>query len=512
MSDSTASGPAYCPASSRPYVLVSAILASSMGFIDGSVVSLAMPVIRRDLDASLIDAQWISNAYMLFLAALVLLGGAAGDVFGIRRIFVAGIAFFVATSIGCTFATSAEMLIGMRAAQGIGAAFMVPSSLAIIAKSYPPDIRGKAIGQWAAFSSLTTALGPFVGGMVLSIGADWVWRLVFAINLPIGAVALWMLLAKVPDDRPAEHRRLDWPGAALATGGLGFIAWGLTDFGVAPESQLASPWLWVCIGVALFAVFIAWERRAAEPMVKLELFASRAFSGANLYTLVLYFGFTAVLFFLPMTVVSGWGVPEWQVSLVFLPLSASIALFSSAAGRLADRIGPRLPLTLGAAIVCVAYTGLTLSFDAMQLWTVTFPFLVLSGIGMACLVSPLSTAVMMATPDEDTGLASGINNAVARAAGLLAVAGLGAIAGIVFGAMAGMQVPGVEFGGLLVEPLDPAAETLRIDATNNAFQAVAGAAAFMALIAALLAWTTQPSWPAKSESLSKAAAASDEGL
>ena len=220
---------------SRRFVLFAAILASSMGFIDGSVVSLAMPAIRADLGASLVDAQWISNGYMLFLSALVLLGGAAGDVFGVRNIFAAGIAVFMVTSLACALATDAEMLIVMRAAQGIGAAFMVPGSLAIIAKAYPPETRGRAIGHWAAFSSLTTAMGPFIGGMVLSFGADWMWRLIFAINVPIGLVALGMLYRRVPHDRPTERRRLDIPGALLATAGLGADGLGPHQLRIAGE-------------------------------------------------------------------------------------------------------------------------------------------------------------------------------------------------------------------------------------------------------------------------------------
>ena len=297
----------FCPPDSRRFVLFTAILASSMGFIDGSVVSLAMPAIRADLGASLVDAQWISNGYMLFLSALVLLGGAAGDVFGVRNIFSAGIAVFMAMSLACALSTDAQMLIVTRAAQGIGAAFMVPGSLAIIAKAYPPETRGRAIGQWAAFSSLTTAMGPFIGGMVLSFGADWMWRLIFAINVPIGLLALGLLCWRVPRDRPAERRTLDIPGALLATAGLGLMAWGLTSFGLPESARGVSPFVWLAAGVGVFAGFIVWERRARAPMVRLELFRSRAFSGANVFTLVLFFAFNAVLFFLPMTLVSAWG-------------------------------------------------------------------------------------------------------------------------------------------------------------------------------------------------------------
>lgn len=486
--------PTFCPQEARRFVLISAILASSMGFIDGSVVALAMPAIRADLAASLADAQWINNSYMLFLSALVLLGGAAGDVYGVRNIFATGIAVFMATSLACSLATNAEMLILMRAAQGIGAALMIPGSLAIIAKSYPAATRGRAIGQWAAFSSLTTAFGPSLGGMMLSFGADWMWRLIFAINVPIGLLALTMLLRRVPRDRPGMPRRLDIPGALLATGGLGLMAWGLTGFGLDASERLGPPWFWLGVGVVLLAVFIVWERWTLQPMVKLELFRSLPFSGANLFTLILFFAFGSILFFLPMTLVAAWGKAEWQASLALLPLSLAIASLSGYSGRLADRIGPRLLLSGGALLVAVSYAGLALTMPMMALWTVTLPVLVIMALGMAMLVSPLSAAVMLATPDADTGLASGINNAVARAAGLMAVAAMGALAGIVFSNVIDGRLPGTEFGALADVPLSAAGETLRIEATNQAFQAVAIVASGLCFGAAAIAWFTQPSW------------------
>ena len=485
----------FCPPPARKFVLVSAILASSMGFIDGSVVSLAMPAIRADLGGTLVDAQWISNAYMLFLSALVLIGGAAGDVFGVRNIFLAGIGLFMATSLLCALSPDAQTLILMRALQGIGAALMVPGSLAIIAKSYPARERGAAIGMWAAYSSLTTAAGPFLGGMLLSFGQDWMWRLIFAINVPIGLLAIGMIVLRVPRDRPSERRALDLVGALLATGGLGLMAWGLTVLGLPPTARAAPPLAWIGAGGAVFVAFVVWEGRARAPMVKLELFRSKAFSGANLYTLALFFGFGGVLFFLPMTLVSAWNAEEWQVSLMFLPLSLLIALLSGRAGRLADRTGPRLPLTVGGLVVALAFAGLAATMPLRQMWLVTLPMLTLMGLGMAVLVSPLSAAVMLATPDEDTGLASGINNAVARAAGLMSVAALGAVAGLVFAALA-PQGADIAFGALPAVPLDAAGEHQRVAASDRAFQAVAAVAAGLCAVAAIIAWLTQPHWAA----------------
>ena len=477
-------------------MLVAAILASSMGFIDGSIVALAMPAIRADIGGSLIDAQWITNAYMLFLSSLVLIGGASGDVFGVRNIFAGGVALFMAASLLCALSPDISTLIAIRALQGIGAAFMVPGSLAIIAKAYPADKRGAAIGIWAAFSSLTTAMGPVLGGLVLSLGPAWMWRTIFAINVPAALIVLALLFLKVPLDRPSQGRRLDIPGAILATLGLGLFSWGLTAFGLPGGQRQLPPLLWLLMGAAAFAAFILWERFARSPMVKLALFRSRPFSGANLYTLVLFFGFNAVLFFLPMTVVSGWRTPEWKASLLFLPVSISIAALSRLTGRAADRIGPRLFLTAGALLVAFAYTGLALTMPLMRLWSVTLPLMTLAGLGMALLVSPLSSAVMSAVPDTDTGLASGVNNAVARAAGLMAIAALGAVAGLIFEGLMGASPANVSFGVSPDATLDVATEAVRIAATNSAFAAVAMVASSACVLAALIAWFSQPSWKA----------------
>jgi MFS family permease len=433
---------------------------------------------------------------MLFLSSLVLIGGASGDVFGVRNIFAGGVALFMAASLLCALSPDISTLIAIRAVQGIGAAFMVPGSLAIIAKAYPADSRGAAIGTWAAFSSLTTAMGPVLGGIVLSLGPVWMWRVIFAINVPTGVVVLALLFLKVPLDRPGAGRRLDLPGAVLATLGLGLFSWGLTTFGLPRGERQFPPLLWLGSGMAAFAAFILWERFARAPMVKLSLFRSPVFSGANLYTLVLFFAFNAVLFFLPMTVVSGWRVPEWKASLLFLPVSISIAALSRLTGRAADRIGPRLFLTAGALLIALAYCGLAMTMPLMRLWSVTLPLMMLAGLGMALLVSPLSSAVMNAVPDSDTGLASGVNNAVARAAGLMAIAALGAVAGLVFEGMMGASAAMVSFGVSPDRLLDKTTEATRVAATNTAFAIVAAIASAACLLAASIAWFSQSSWKA----------------
>ena len=316
----------YCPQRRRRFVLIAAILASAMGFIDGTVVSIAIPSIRASLDATLTDAQWINNAYMLALSALILVGGAAGDKYGLRRLFSVGIALFVVASIACALAPGPGFLIGARAFQGIGAAIMVPGSLAIISKTYPQEDRARAIGIWAASSALTTAIGPVLGGALLSTGQADIWRLIFAINLPVGAIALYLLLARVPDDTPVSDVPLDRWGAVFATLSLGLIAWALT--GPEGEEGLAGAGhvlLYGLPGVLLFAVFLRWERRADHPMMPLRLFAVGEFSAANAVTFLLYFALSAVLFYLPMALITGWDLPEIQVSMLFLPITVAIA-------------------------------------------------------------------------------------------------------------------------------------------------------------------------------------------
>ncbi|TIP45387.1 MAG: MFS transporter, partial [Mesorhizobium sp.] len=288
----------FCPQMQRKFVLVAAILASALGFIDGSILAIAMPALRADLGASLAEAQWISNAYALTLSALILAGGAAGDRFGLRRAFVTGIALFIAASLACAVAPDPAILIAFRAIQGIGAAIMVPGSLAIIAKAYPKKERGRAIGIWAAASALTTALGPVLGGFVLTTFGNGVWRAIFAINLPLGLISIYLLLAKVPADKPTEKRSLDLGGAALATLAFGLLAYGLTAMNAEGTGLMSGPA--IVAGVVLLFVFIFYEFRRRDPMIDLGLFRIHAFAGANLATFFLYFALSANLFYLPM--------------------------------------------------------------------------------------------------------------------------------------------------------------------------------------------------------------------
>lgn len=474
----------------RRYVLFAAILASSMGFIDGSVVSIALPAIRTDLGATLADAQWISNSYLLFLSALTLLGGAAGDRFGTRLVFGIGIAAFVAASVLCAVAMSPMMLVAARAVQGIGAAFMVPGSLAILAKAYPKAERGKAIGTWAAASSVMSIAGPVVGGLLLTLAGDASWRLVFAINLPLGAIALYLLWRKVSADRPEAGRRLDIVGAVLATLALLLLAYGLTGDG-SDSAPLLSHMVMYCGAGGLFALaFLIWEARSRAPMLPLRLFGNLGFSGANGLTFALYFALGGTMFFLPMTMIGGWGQTPATVALVLLPMGVLLTVLSPFSGRWADQFGPAPLIAAGSLIVAAAFTLLGVLAPLHTVWLGVLPAIILLGLGMGLVVSPLSTAVMTAVDDGDTGVASGVNNAVARVAGLMAIAVLGLIVSSVFEQSLGSAAELPIFFGLPAAGLTTAEEAARLGATDAAFAAIAYVTAALSAVSAGIAWFT----------------------
>lgn len=485
MTDTTANAEAgFVPANRRVWVLVAAILASAMGFIDGSVTSIATPAIRATIGASLADAQWISNAYLLMLSSLLLLGGAAGDRFGLRNVFAAGIAVFVVASVGSALAPTPATLIAARALQGLGAAFMVPGSLAIIAKAYPKEARGGAIGVWASASSLTTLAGPVIGGALLTWLGDWSWRLIFGVNLLLGGVSLAILLSQVPADRPEAGRRLDIIGAVAATVGLLGVSLAFIDGG----SERFWPEL--IAGLVVLVAFLVYESRTKAPMLPLSLFVDRGFSGAQGLTFVLYFGLAAIGFYLPMTLIAGWGVTPAEVAIVMLPLGIMLTVLSPYAGKMTDRLGPGPVLTFGSVVVGLAFLGLGLTAHLHNLWYAVLPLMVVFGFGMSFVAGPVSTAVMTSVADRDTGTASAINNAVARVAGLFAVAMMGALAAWVFGSATGMP-GGMSFGLTPPQPLPVDAEAVRQTATDNAFATIAYVTAGLAAVSAVLAWTTQ---------------------
>ncbi|MEL6700065.1 MAG: MFS transporter [Pseudomonadota bacterium] len=432
-----------CPDRARPLVLAACIVASAMGFIDGTVVSIALPAMRESLGASLPQAQWFSNAYMLFLSALILAGGAVGDKLGQARVFKWGIAAFVVASLACAFAPSPEFMIAARAAKGMAAAFMVPGSLALISRTYPRAERGRAIGIWAAASALTTAAGPIIGGIVLTAGGPEMWRWIFAVNLPLGLLALGLLARAITRDPAADETPLDWQGALLATAALAALAWGLTIL----QTGVALPYL---LGALAFGAAFLWhEARSPHPMMPLTLFRSPVFAAANAATFLLYMSLAAIMFFLPMTVITTWGVSEIEAAAAFAPLSVFISTLSSWVGRLADRHGPARIIAAGAGIVALSYAALAATAPLQNFWFAVMPAMVVTGFGMALVVAPLSTAVMTAVEDSQNGIASGINNALSRMASLVAIAAFGSVAAIAYGAAGGPASFGEDMGGAL---------------------------------------------------------------
>ncbi|MFN5996822.1 MAG: MFS transporter [Paracoccaceae bacterium] len=456
----------FCADGDRGIILWAAILASSMGFIDSSVTSIALPAMREALGASLPQAQWINASYLLAVSSLVLVGGAMGDRFGIARIFSLGILAFVAGSLACAAALTPEQMIAARAAKGIGAAMMVPGSMAMVARAYPRSERGRALGLWAAASTLTTALGPVIGGMFVTWGGEIGWRLVFALNLPLGLVALWLVRGRTPGDVGKPGVRVDLLGASLATLALGLMAWALTE---------ASAPAWVAFtAIASLVAFLVWESVAPAPMLRLGLFRNRTLAVTNVVTFVLYFALNGVMFYLPMTAVSAWGVTALEVTAAFLPISILIGLMSAPAGRMADRLGAGPPMAAGSALVAVAYAGLWHFAPDGQFWAHVVPFTALAGLGLGLVVAPLTAAAMQGAQDDEQGAASGVNNAVARVAGLIAVALLGRLAAEAYGSGA----PGFGVTGDTVAHLA---------ATGAAFGTVALTASLMAALAAVLA-------------------------
>jgi EmrB/QacA subfamily drug resistance transporter len=403
-------------------VVAAATLGSGMAFLDGTVVNVALRSIGEDLDASLAELQWITNGYLLSLSSLILLGGSLGDRYGRRRIFVIGTIWFAAASLLCGLAPNPEVLIAARVLQGIGGALLTPGSLAMIQGAFAQEDRAAAIGAWSGLGGIAGAIGPFVGGGLIQY-ADWRW--IFLINLPLAAVTVFIAVRSVPETRdPHASTHFDVVGAVLAAAALGGATYALIQWGG------VAAWVAIAVGVLAAAGFLVVEHREPEPMLVLGIFRDRTFSASNAMTLLVYGALGAMGFFvtLQLQTVSGYGA--LAAGTAFVPMTLVMLLLASRGGRLAQRIGPRIPMTVGPVVMAVGVAlMLRIGTDVSYVRDI-LPAVLVFGLGLAMMVAPLTATVLAAAPEEHAGIASGVNNAVARAGSLLAVAALPVVVGL----------------------------------------------------------------------------------
>ncbi|HSI55877.1 MAG: MFS transporter [Ramlibacter sp.] len=422
----------------RRWTLVAAILGSSMAFLDGTVVNVALPAIQDQLGATAAQAQWVIESYALFLAALLLVGGALGDRFGRRRIFMDGVLLFTVAGVACAFAQSPTQLVVARAVQGIGAALLVPGSLALISATFPEQERGQAIGTWSAFSGIAAAIGPVVGGFLVD-HYSWTWA--FLINVPIGAALLLVCMTRVPESKAEPHEQppLDVAGAVSATVGLAGVVFALIEAPVRGWSDALVIGAGLA-GVVALALFFFVESRTRAPMLPLRLLRIRNFAGANLLTLLLYAALGGGLYFFPLNLIQVQGYSAAAAGSALLPFVAILFLLSRWAGKLVDRYGPRRPLVIGPLIAGAGFALFAVPGVGGSYWSTFLPAVCVLGLGMAITVAPLTTTVMNSVGDEQAGLASGINNAVSRTGPLLAIAVFGIVMSAMFDSVLAEQL------------------------------------------------------------------------
>ncbi len=415
-------------------VLATCILASSLAFVDGSVVNVGLPAIGRDLQAGAGALQWVVNAYLLPLTALLLLGGAAGDRYGRRRLLVAGVAVFAAASLACALAPNLAVLLAGRMLQGVGAAMLMPSSLAILGTTFDGPAKGRAIGIWAASGAAMGAAGPVLGGWLIdTVG----WRAIFLINLPVALCAIFLAWRVVPADLDGRDWPIDVWGGLLATGGLGAATWALT-VGAGPAGWTGTALAAAAAAAVLMAGFVAVERRLGErAMTPLALFGSRSFVGLTVLTLLLYGALGGLFVLLPFMLIQEAGYSGSQAGAALLPLPLVLSALSPAMGALAGRIGPRLPLSVGPLVVACGFALMTRIDPRAEYWTQVLPALLVVAVGLSGAVAPLTTAVLASVDASHTGSASGLNSAVARGGGLAATALVGSVLAARGGALLG---------------------------------------------------------------------------
>ncbi len=496
---------ALCASRAQPWILATTIIASSMAFIDGTIVNVALPALQRSLGATLAGSQWVVEAYELLQAALLLVGGAAGDRFGRRRLFVIGVVLFISASMLCGLSQSVGLLIAARGLQGVGGAFLIPGSLALLTASFDKDRRGRAIGTWSGFTAIASAFGPVLGGLIID---HFTWRLAFFLNVPLALAVLVLTYRFVPESRnESSPKAIDWWGAVLAALALAGIVYALI------ESQTAGWGTWrvwgsLVIGISMLPIFLVVESRHPAPIMPLGLFHSRDFAATNLLTLLLYAGLGGSLFFLPLNLIQVQGYSAAAAGAALLPFVLLMFILSRWSGGLVDRYGAKRPLVMGPMIAAAGFGLFALPHIGGSYWTTFFPAALVLGFGMALTVAPLTTTVMQAAPADAVGAASGINNAVAGVAGLMAIACFGMVMSGTFSAelerrIAVSNIPPPIAEAVVrqrarlaaIEPpasAGPDIEAAVRGAVDEAFllgfRRVMGIAAVLALLSALSAW------------------------